>query len=541
MDDHRRSSPEVLIVGAGPVGLALGCDLLQQQVDLRVVDMLAGATREDAHSRAILLVPRVLELLTRIGVSDDLVDAGTKVPVIGYYSGGRLLGRARFADLPDTRFPFVLALPQRTTEEVLRRRFVELGGSVEPGRLRELDSGSPSAVVEGPDGKRRRVDPDWLIGADGAGSTTRALLGLGLSGDPTDVTYLIADAPVEGAPKDQAQYYYSRHGLLAVIPMGGGLFRMAGNVPHDEPGGAGRWRTLLQEAVDRRATIAMTVGEPTYARLVRPRCGRAPQLRTGRCFLAGDAAHVITPAGGQGMNLGLQDAANLGWKLGGVIRGSLPEEVLQGYHAERSAAAARTAAMTARLVGLAQRHHPVSMALRDAGFAVAERTGLVQRLLTPLLSQLDVDYAGAGEIPPRAAGPARPAAPGRRLPIPVALLPDHTYAAVLWPGRRVPRDWSGQVSRMRRELASSTAVIDATRLSPDDRTALSAVLGSTAELVMVRPDGHVVRRVPLRRSAELAAWCRARLARTDAAGAASGAVTSESAVLDPVSPTPPGG
>src|SRR4051794_31138834 len=125
--------PDTLVVGAGPVGMVLACELLQQGVSVRLIDRADAPRHGDQHSRAILVVPRVLELLRRVGVSERLVQLGREVPGIRYYAGGRLLGAARLDRLPDTPYPFLLALPQRETEAVLRDRVHELGGSIERG------------------------------------------------------------------------------------------------------------------------------------------------------------------------------------------------------------------------------------------------------------------------------------------------------------------------------------------------------------------------------------------------------------------------
>ncbi|HEY0987612.1 MAG TPA: FAD-dependent monooxygenase, partial [Kofleriaceae bacterium] len=295
-------TPQVLIVGSGPVGLVLACELLQQGVAVRLINKISELDANDPHSRAILLVPRALESLRRIGVAERLVAAGREVKAIGYHAEGRLLGTARLDRMDDTPYRFILALPQRETERVLRERLTELGGTIEWGTaLQHLDTSGPRprAVLRHASGGEVAT-PDWLVGADGASSTVRRLLGSSLNGDATDVTYLIADAPIAGCSADDAQYYYSQHGIVAVIPMRNGLYRIACNVPHDTgASGEPRWQEVLQHAVDQRCGRPLVVGVPTYARLVRPRCGAAGELRFGRCFLAGDAGHVITPAGGQ--------------------------------------------------------------------------------------------------------------------------------------------------------------------------------------------------------------------------------------------------
>jgi 2-polyprenyl-6-methoxyphenol hydroxylase-like FAD-dependent oxidoreductase len=480
------AGPDVLVVGGGPVGMLVACELLAQGASVRVIDRSPPVAAGDPHSRAILVLPRTLELLRRTDVARRLVDAGNQVPGIRYYSQGRLLGTARMDRLPDTPYPFVLALPQRETERALSSRLHDLGGTVEREVVLEdlaLDDQLARVTLRHRDGSAEELTPGWVIGADGAASTTRRLLGLELAGDPTDVTYVIADAPVSGPTTADAQYFYARDGLLALVPMRDGLHRIAANVAHAQPGEEPAWRELLQGAVDRRARQPLVVGEPRYARLVRPRCGVAERFRRGRCFLIGDAAHVITPAGGQGMNLGFQDAVNLAWKLGGVLRGELSEEILDSYERERAAAAARTAATTARIVRLSQQRAPAKALLRDAGFVAADRAGLVQRVLAPLLSQLDVDYGeGRGRV--RA---------GRRVPLFAAdgsrTLDRDRYTVVLSPGRRVPRDWAATRDALRRRLGEHVALLDLAALPKS--APLRRGFGSRAVIAAVRPDGHV--------------------------------------------------
>jgi 2-polyprenyl-6-methoxyphenol hydroxylase-like FAD-dependent oxidoreductase len=486
----------VLIVGAGPVGMVLACDLLAQGVSVRLVDKLGAVAENDPHSRAILVVPRVLELLQRIGVSDELVAAGRKVRRIGYYSEGRRVSAAVLDQLPDTPFPFMLALPQRETERVLRRRLHALGGTVEHGvSLEELDSGADRAraVLRHADGSREDVTADYVVGADGAASTTRKLLDLQLTGDDTDVTYVIADAPIDGELPEDAHYFYSRDGLVAVIPMPGGLYRIAANVGHDVAASATDWQELLQSLVARRAGLDLTVGKPTYLRTVRPRCGVAERFRSGRVFLVGDAAHVITPAGGQGMNLGIQDAANLAWKLGGVLAGRLDPQVLDSYQEERTAAAKRTAGATAKIVGLALQRSKAKMLMRDVALWAADHSGMVQRTLTPLLSQLDVDY---GRPQPLLDARWGPAVPGQRVPLfarsgdgkrtGAHVLHPVDYSVVFWPGR-ARRGSSAARVQLNGQLP--TPVVDLGTAADDP--ALRRAFGNRPALAVVRPDGHL--------------------------------------------------
>ncbi|MFI9012123.1 FAD-dependent monooxygenase [Actinosynnema sp. NPDC053489] len=494
------SSPPVLVIGAGPVGIVLACELLQQGVPVRVVDRTASVDETDPHSKGILIWPRSLELLRRIGVSDRLVELGHKVPGVGYYSGRRLLGTAHIHRLRGSSDPYVLTLPQRYTERVLRARLAELGGVVERGvELVALDNSGehPVAVLRHPDGTRETVTPRYLVGADGPASTTRNLLGIGFAGEAIDITYVIGDAPLHGpVPRDTAQYYYSRTGVVALVPLRSGVFRVAANIPHRAEDAGDPPRELLEQVINERAVRGVRVGEPDWTRSFRPRLGMADSMQQGRCFLAGDSAHAISPAGGQGMNVGFQDAVNLAWKLGGVLNGRLAESVLMTYGAERLAGAHRMSRTSAAQARFAMQRKPLRIARRDALFLAARASGLLTRVLVPLLSQTDNDYGGAEPVPLPLRN-LKPARVGERVPLfahaepvddPAALDRDR-HTVVVWPGRGVPANWAAAVAGVRAAVGDRLPVSD---FAAVPRTpALRKAFGRCPVVAVVRPDGHL--------------------------------------------------
>ncbi|WP_066905545.1 FAD-dependent monooxygenase [Millisia brevis] len=487
----------VLIVGSGPVGLTIACDLRRQGVSVRVVERNAEAGYTDPHSRAILIIPRSLEVLGRIGVVSELIKLGNRVPIIEYYSDGKRLGTARFNRMSDSAFPFVLSIPQRLTEAVLRRRFEELGGTVEYNtEVVEVEPGpggfSPLVTLRSGDGAVTRFAPGWLVGADGAGSKVRSAIGEKLLGDATDVTYLIADARIDGMDAQRARYCYSKDGVLTIIPMPEGYFRVAANIPHlNGASDDADWQNVLQGCVDRRMGPGLVVGDLRYVRAVRPSCGRVGRMQFGRCFLAGDAAHVVSPAGGQGLNLGFQDAINLGWRLAGVISGVLPESKLEEYGPERTQAARRTSMVAATIIRFAQTRGTVRRMARDVGFLVADKVGLVQRFLVPSLSQTDVRY-------PMPHSSHRLV--GRRLPDPSmaggtgGCTATDSYSVAVWNFDRAAEKYSGDVSgRFRDAIPEGAPVVEI----PSTRGTRRAVNGwfhqGAPVAALVRPDGHVER------------------------------------------------
>ncbi|MFE7463263.1 FAD-dependent monooxygenase [Streptomyces sp. NPDC057499] len=507
LTDHRadlRADRPVLVVGAGPVGLVVACELLQQGIPVRVVDAGRGHT---AHSRANVIWPRNLELLDRIGVTEELLDTGHRLAGTAFYSRGRRLATAWMSKLPDSPYPFALTLSQNDTEGVLRRRLAELGGTVEQGvclTALENAAAGPSVELEHEDGRTEALEPGWLVGADGAHSTVRKELGIGYDGPPVDVSFAITDARLTTTlSEDLSHYCYAPSGAMVLGPMGDGVHRIALNVPHDaysedDPPP----REMFQQVVDDRAAGRSRVEELLWSGSFRVRVRIASAFRSGRCFLAGDAAHVISPAGGQGMNTGMQDAFNLAWKLSGVLRGEFGDPILDSYDSERRAVSHEVARSTALLTRAGLVSTPAKVALRDAAFTAADRTGLFQRRLAPQLSQTAVSYDGdrhprmplrvsSGPVAggPDAASPVAPRLDSGGWPT----IDRDRHTVLLWPGTRTPPpDWRRTGDRVRRELSEGTPVLDLTRAVPQG---LARALGPGPAAAVVRPDGHLLARV----------------------------------------------
>ncbi|KAB8162284.1 hypothetical protein FH609_024100 [Streptomyces sp. 3MP-14] len=491
----------VLVVGAGPVGLVLAAELLSQGVPVRLIDNSAAGPTQ--HSRASVVWPRSLELLGRIGASAPLVELGNRLDSVRYYSRKRHIGSVDMCRLTDTPYPFGVVIPQDTTEEVVRTRLVALGGEVEFGTLVGLDQSGPRpvAAVERADARVEHIEADWVVGADGARSAVRELAGIRFLGSGDDVLFAIGDGPVGGDMDPHALLYcYSRSGALGIAPFGEGRFRLAISVPdwRDEQGPPPE---LFQRFVDERSPRAGLVGELDWSTIFRARRRVAETMRAGRVFLAGDAAHVFSAAGAQGMNTGIQDAVNLAWKLAGVVNGTFESAILDTYDTERHLAAERIVLTTAKQTswGLLNRRHQALA--RDNAMRLAERTGVLQRFGAPLVAQHDVSYRPAETLRDTVPGLTRRVRAGDRLPVfaahgahgapqpnaePWPAVHPARLSLLLWAG---PRQDAGWVAT--REAVAAVAPENVEVRDISSWSGFEPLLGRRPRAVLVRPDGHV--------------------------------------------------
>ncbi|MFC4564283.1 FAD-dependent oxidoreductase [Nocardiopsis mangrovi] len=509
----------VVIVGAGPVGMLLACDLLQQGVPVRVID---AAREHSAHSRAAVIWPRVLEVLRRTGVAERMVTEGHRIEGVTYFSSGRELGTAWMTRLTDTPYPFAVGIAQSHTERIIEDRLTELGGKIERGArltaVRESAGPRPVAVLEGTDGGVQEVETPWLIGADGAHSTLRKLLGITFEGEQFHVSFSITDAQLAGdAPMNVVSYCYTPQGSLALGPLGPDVSRVAVSVPHpegDDPP-APPTREFFQGLLDSRAPGRNTIGEMRFSTTFQVHARVADSYKHGHCLLIGDAAHTLSPAGAQGLNTGLQDVGNLGWRLGGHLTGRLSEDAVAGYDRDRREGARQAAWSTARQSRWGFYTKPAQIAVRDVVFRGAHAAGLVQRAVSPIVAQTTVHYpatdAPAGGAKRRGGG----VAPGERLPVLLSgpgdepsELPQGGWVRVapegltvlLHPGTAasVRPGWAALTRRVAEAARGRAAVVSAGVRGP-----LAAALGARPAIAVARPDGHLLATLTPEQAAEL--------------------------------------
>ncbi|MEU2282203.1 FAD-dependent oxidoreductase [Streptomyces sp. NPDC013178] len=335
---------DVLVVGAGPSGLTAGIDLARRGVDALVVERAGGLF---PGSRGKGIQPRTMEVFDDLGVLDAIRAAGGGYPVGMIWQNGERAGEHRMFDpaeaTEDSPYAEPWMVPQWRTQEILLARLEELGGKVAFGReLVGLDQDEDGVTAHFASGAGVRAR--YVVAADGGRSTVRRTLGIGMTGETVDPSpMLVADVRVSGLDRENWHIFPPSgegDGFLAICPLAGTEdFQLVARFP--EGASVDVSLAAVRELVAARSHLAPeAVTEVRWASDFRPRAALADRFRCGRVFLTGDAAHVHSPAGGQGLNTSVQDAYNLGWKLGAVLRHGADAALLDTYEEERRPVAA---------------------------------------------------------------------------------------------------------------------------------------------------------------------------------------------------------
>ncbi|WP_448616640.1 FAD-dependent monooxygenase [Modestobacter sp. URMC 112] len=393
------TTTDVLVVGAGPTGLTLACDLRRRGVACRVVDR---APTHHTRSRGKGLQPRSLEVFDDLGIADAALAAGRSSHRLHLYSGGRLaldLEVPARPPQPGVPYPNLVVLPQWRTEQVLRTRLSALGGAVELGQelvdLDQDDDGVTAGVRDTATGAVDVVRAAYLVGCDGGHSRVRTLTGIPMRGEEHAEHFVLGDVRIEGLPADGSSFaWFDDDRYLAADPLdGSGTWQVQADVRPDASGAIETASLeLFQRLFAERGFAQVRLSDATWLSDFSPRVAIVDRYRVGRVFLAGDAAHVHSPAGGQGMNTGIQDAYDLGWKLDAVLRGRARDDLLDTYQEERMPVA--RSVLTGSDLGHSAifSPDPVMTFLRDRVLVPALRLEVVQRAMLDELAELDVGY-----------------------------------------------------------------------------------------------------------------------------------------------------
>lgn len=392
---------DVLIIGAGPTGLVLALWLTKLGLDVHIIDKTAAP---GTTSRALAVQARTLELYRQLDLADAVITQGHKVPAVNLWVKGERKAQIAFETIGSdlTPFPFLHIFPQDQHERLLLERLEQAGVCVrrDTELLRFADHGDHVlAYLRGPDGNEQAWEAQYLAGCDGARSRVRETLGIDFPGGTYKQLFYVADVEASGPSLDgQLHIDLDEADFLAVFPLGGeGHVRLIGTVRDER---AERADTLRFEDVSARAIEHLKVGvkQVHWFSTYRVHHRVTGQFRRGRAFLLGDAAHIHSPAGGQGMNTGIGDAVNLAWKLAAVVTGQATDGLLDSYEAERIGFAHRLVATTDRVFTFATAEGRVADILRTrlapAVIPAALRIDGVREFLFRTVSQITLHYRG---------------------------------------------------------------------------------------------------------------------------------------------------
>jgi 2-polyprenyl-6-methoxyphenol hydroxylase-like FAD-dependent oxidoreductase len=466
----------VLIVGAGPVGLTMASELARFGVPVRVVDKAAQRTDK---SKALVLWSRTLELLEGGGGSTPFVDAGFKALGVNFVAGdGKLMGHVSMEGI-ESPYPYGLMLPQSDTERLLEERLTRLGVRVE--RQVEVIGFSHKddaieATLRHSDGREEKVATDWLIGCDGAHSVVRHTLGVEFAGETMLSDWMLADVHMRGYPfpDTEASVYWHEDGAFVIFPISPGRYRVLADLPLTDV--QRPFAPTLEQAqaiITRRGPPGMVAYDPIWLAGFRINGRKVKDYRSGQVFLVGDAAHVHSPAGGQGMNTGMQDAFNLAWKLALVIHGECGDQLLDSYSAERSFVGDQVLKDAGRLTTIGTIKNPLGQNIRNLVGHFMLGLAPVQRKFANSMTEMAIGYPNS----PLNGALVR----GSRGPRPGARVAPMLNQAPIGSGSRPRFALCAVPSAAATELLKRFATL----LEPELRAPCSP-----GEMLLVRPDGY---------------------------------------------------
>src|SRR6266508_3620014 len=389
---------DVIIIGAGPTGLSLACQLTRHGIDFVIIDKNEGVT---PYSKALGVHARTLEIYEQIGLAVKAVEKGTVAGKVRMLESGSLVGEVDLSNIGEglSPYPYMLVLEQSENErllyEYLQSYDREVLWQTELESLTQDDEGV-MACVRSSDGETQIIEGKYLVGCDGPKSPVRHALGLSFEGSTFERLFYVADVQIDWAYSHDALHVcLARNGVVAFFPMRGEKrWRIVGALPegHDKDEGE-----ILYEEIEQRikeeAELKLDISHVNWFSVYKVHTRHVEKFSAGRCFLAGDAAHIHSPAGGQGMNTGIQDAVNLGWKLAYVLNGAGDSDLLlDSYEAERRPIARGVIAAAAQKQHLSFGASKLTSRIRNMAVSIFGNIPAVHRKLQVELSETEFAY-----------------------------------------------------------------------------------------------------------------------------------------------------
>ncbi len=382
----------ILIVGAGPVGLMMALELTRNNIPVRIIDQNPVPTQE---SRALGLHAKTLELFAKMELIDDFLDEGNNVFGASMFSGEKKILDLDFTHL-NSPYPFIHILPQNRTERILIDHLSNLGVEVERN-TKLLDLKQHNTEVEAQilrdDKQEEPFSVPYLIACDGAHSKVRNLIGAEFEGHVYEQAFVLGDVKIKWSySEDRLRAFFHKKGPLFFFPMGNDRYRIVCNRPYAKDQDKEVTLSYLQKVIDERDCGSIHLSDPTWMTHFNIHHRQVKHYRYNRVFLVGDAAHIHSPAGGQGLNTGIQDAQNLAWKLALVERGLGKSSILDSYHEERYPIGKQVLKGTDKLTKTATLKSPMKRKLRDIIFRILDWTKIAQRTMVPVLAEINYNY-----------------------------------------------------------------------------------------------------------------------------------------------------
>lgn len=396
-----RMKTDVIIVGAGPTGLSLACQFIRHGVDFRIVEKNEGVT---PYSKALGVHARTLEIYEPLGLAERAKTAGTIAGKVKMLEGGEVLGEVDLSNIGEglSAYPYMLVLEQSKNERLLYEYLQSHGKEVlwrtELESFSQTDTGV-TAQVKTSAGESQVIEAKYMVGCDGPRSPVRHALGLAFEGSTFERLFYVADVQIDWEfSHDALHVCLARNAVVAFFPMKGeNRYRIVGAFPEGFDKNEGE---ILYDEIEARikeeAEIALEISHVNWFSVYKVHTRHVNKFSEGRCFLAGDAAHIHTPAGGQGMNTGIQDAYNLAWKMAYALRGEADERILDTYNEERLPNAKRLTETTDRMFNLAAGTDWLFNLIRTTVFPPMAKFilsfDIVKARFFPLISQIGINY-----------------------------------------------------------------------------------------------------------------------------------------------------